>query len=326
MGDDPSLPPSDWQQMLRQNLRMVLKPVNLTVHDPLHSHLHETIALDGYRRETITFTTRPGLTAFGYMLIPDDCPPHAPAVLCLPGHGRGVDSIIGIAEDGAQRKLGQGAEYQNDFALQCVAAGYPTFALEQISFGRRRDAQARAEGPGASSCTRDSMAALMLGECMIGWRVWDAIRAIDYLQTRPEVDPQRIAVMGISGGGATALFTAALDTRVAACVVSGYLNTFTDSILAVPHCVDNYAPGLLTACDMPDIAGLIAPRLLFAETGKDDPIFPLHGFQKAVRYIRPIFAALHATDNFQGEVFPMDHVFHGVGAFTFLKERFSATP
>ncbi|MDX1935439.1 MAG: alpha/beta hydrolase family protein [Capsulimonadales bacterium] len=321
VGEEPGLRPEDWQEILRQNLRMQLKPLNLTVREPLEPVVHETVRLDGYRRETVTFTTRPNLTAFGYLLIPDDCPPNSPAALCLPGHGRGVDSIVGIAEDGSQRGLGEWGEYQADFALQCVARGFPTFALEQISFGHRRDERARKEGPGASSCVRDSMAALTLGECMIGWRVWDAMRAIDYLATRPEVDPKRIAVLGISGGGTTALFTAALDVRVAACVVSGYLNTFADSILAVPHCVDNFAPGILTLCEMPDVAGLIAPRLLFAESGTRDSIFPLHGFEKATRYVRQIFERLRVPENLDREVFENDHVFHGKGAFEFLNRR-----
>ena len=265
-----------WQGEFRRAFGDALGGLDTWERPPLEPVVEETRQLDGYRRETVTFTTRPGLRAFGYLLLPDDCPPHSPAVLCLPGHGRGVDSIVGIAPDGSQRPLDRPDEYAQDFALRCVARGYPAFALELPGFGRRRDAQAAAQGPDANSCTRDSMAALMLGETLAGWRVWDAARALDYLQSRADtLDPARLAVLGISGGGLAALFTAAWDTRVRACLVCAYLNTFRASVLSIDHCVDNYVPGLLRLAEMPDLAALVAPRALFAESGRADPIFPL---------------------------------------------------
>lgn len=310
-----------WQSELRDALLWVLGNLPEWEKVPLDPKITATVQLDGYRRETVTFETRPGLTAYGYYLVPDNCPPRQPAILCLPGHGRGVDPVVGIAENGAQRPMGQADEYANDFALQCVAQGYPAFALEQISFGYRRDERAKQAGPSASSCTRDSMAAIMLGESMVGWRVWDALRTVDYMQTRDEVDPDRIFTMGISGGGTISLFSAALDTRIAGAVVSGYLNTFAGSILAVDHCVDNFVPEILTFCDMPDIAGLIAPRPLFAESGRDDPIFPLATFEEAITRTHEIYNALDASENLGHEVFNAGHIFHGVGAFQFLQAR-----
>src|SRR6185503_7834308 len=101
-------------------------------------------------------------------------------------------------------------------------------ALEPLGFGRRRDAAARAKGPETSSCQPAAGAALLLGETMLGWRVRDAMAAVTILRRTPAVDPRRIGIMGISGGGTVSLFTAALDTRIAAAVVSGYFNSFRD--------------------------------------------------------------------------------------------------
>lgn len=320
----PKLSPEEWQVVLRSRLKEILGDLDSWERVPLDAQITKTETLGGYRRETITFATRPNLRAFGYFLTPIPDPrPLTPAVLCLPGHGRGVDSIVGMAEDGTQRKLGEKAEYQADFALQCVAQGWAVLALEQVSFGHRRGAADSAEA-GASSCQPDSMAAQMLGESMTGWRVWDAMRAMDYLTTRPEVDSERLMTMGISGGGLTALFTAALDTRVWGAIISGYLNTFADSILSLRHCVDNYAPGLLNVAEMPDIAGLIAPRLLFAESGRSDTIFPIAAFERAVAQVAEIYAAFGASDNFGQEIFDAGHQFHGVGAFEFLRRRLGA--
>ncbi|HSV73165.1 MAG TPA: alpha/beta hydrolase family protein [Chthonomonadales bacterium] len=275
----------------------------------------------GYQRRAVRFESRPGCEVVGYYLLPDGVEGRLPGVLCLPGHGRGVDSIVGIAVDGTQRDIGCPDEYQADFALQCVAQGYPTLAIEQISFGHRRDEQARSEGPEASSCVRDSVAALMLGETVAGWRVWDAMRALDVLGAMREVDPRRLVTMGISGGGLTSLWTASLDPRVRACVVSGYLSTFRGSILAVDHCVDNYVPGILRCLEMPDIAALVAPRLLFAESGADDAIFPLASFHAACDRVRAAYAACGCPERFAFEAFDGDHRFHGAGAFRFLRDR-----
>lgn len=308
---------AEWQFELRNRLARVVGGI-LSERPPMWPEIVETRDFPGYRRETVRFETRPGLELVGYFLTPDGADSPRPGVLCLPGHGRGVDSIVGIAADGSQRPLGAPDEYQADFALQCVGQGYPVFAVEQMSFGHRRDRRVIEAGADASSCKFDSMAAWMLGESMIGWRVWDAMRGLDYLQMRPEVDPQRLVTMGISGGGLTSLFTGALDTRVGVCVVSGYFNTFRDSVLAVDHCVDNYAAGLLNLIEMPDLAALIAPRALFVESGTRDDIFPLPAFKRAVARAEGIYTAFGVPDRFGSEVFEGEHLFHGTGAFAFL--------
>lgn len=79
--------------------------------------------------------------------------------------------------------------------------------------------------------------------------------------------------MGISGGGLVAAFASALDERIKAAVVSGYVNTFEASIMAIRHCIDNYVPGLLQDAEMPDIVGLIAPRPLLIESGRTTGFF-----------------------------------------------------
>jgi hypothetical protein len=161
---------------------------------------------------------------------------------------------------------------------------------------------------------------------MAGWRTWDAMRAITYLLTRPEVDPNRITVMGISGGGLTTFFTSALDTRVHTAVVSGYFNTFRASILSVMHCVDNYVPGLQRLVEMPDMAGLVAPRRLFVEGGDEDDIFPIAAFRKAVSRARQIYTSFGCPENFGFEEFPGTHQFWGKGAFEFMERQNARAP
>ena len=307
-----------WQHELRAKLIELVGGAPQETCD-LQPEVLESHEFPTYFRETVQFKSRPHMTIFGYLLSPKHLNSSAPnpAILCLAGHGRGVDDIVGIEEDGTMRAEYGG--YQNDFALQCVAHGYSVLAIEQFGFGHRRDPVARQRGGGNSSCQPSAGAALLLGHTMVGWRVYDAIRAFDYLATRPEIDINRLGVMGISGGGTTTFFTAAIDTRVKAAVVSGYFNTFRDSILSLSHCVDNYIPNVLQYAEMYDIAGLIAPRALFIESGTEDTIFPIDATRFAFNEAKTIFSCFDADDKLGFEAFEAGHSFHGVGAFEFLK-------
>jgi dienelactone hydrolase len=306
-----------WQKQARNKLVELLGGFP-AVREALRPQVLERREFANYSREKIIFQSRNNLSVFGYLLLPKAHTKPVPLVVCLPGHGRGCDDIVGIAEDGTQRENKAG--YSRDFALQVVENGYAAFAIEQMAFGCRRDEAARKKGQGQSSCQPSAGAALLFGQTMIGWRVWDVMRAIDYLNTRAEIDRSRIATMGISGGGTASFFSAALDERIKVGVVSGYFNTFRDCILSLSHCIDNYVPGILNYFEMYDIAGLIAPRCLFVESGTHDPIFPVEASKRAYLKAQHIYDVFGATDKLGREIFEGEHVFHGKGAFEFLKK------
>jgi hypothetical protein len=123
--------------------------------------------------------------------------------------------------------------------------------------------------------------------------------------------------MGISGGGTVTVFSAALEPRIRLAFVSGYLNTFRDSILSLSHCIDNYVPGILQWAEMYDVAGLIAPRPLFIESGEKDRIFPIGASRESYAQVKKIYEVFGAGDLVQQEVFPAEHLFHGVGGLKF---------
>jgi hypothetical protein len=83
--------------------------------------------------------------------------------------------------------------------------------------------------------------------------------------------------------------------------------------------VDNYVPGVSQVMEMPDFAGLVAPRGLFVEGGRRDNIFPIHATEKAVARAEEIYNVFGEPERFGSERFDGDHQFHGVGAFEFLK-------
>jgi dienelactone hydrolase len=306
-----------WQRKLRVKLHELAGgfPDNPS---PLNARVVETKDFPTYTREKLYFTSREGLEVLAYLLKPKVTAGAQPVMICVPGHGRGVDDIVGIDEKGQQRK--EKAGYQADFALQFVEQGLAALAIEPLGFGHRRDPINAARGASANSCQPAAGAALLLGETMIGWRVYDVMRAMDYIESRRDLDARRTGCAGISGGGACTLFAAALDTRIQAAMVSGYLCTFRESILSLAHCMDNYIPGILNWAEMSDVAGLIAPRPLFAETGEQDKIFPLPGFEQAFAETRKVYAAFGAAGALGREVHPGGHVFHGVQGVPFISK------
>jgi dienelactone hydrolase len=268
----------------------------------------ETREFPNYRREKFVFESRPGVMLLGYVLLPKTDGPHA-AMVCVPGHGRGVDDIVGIDDKGRDRTDKEG--YQHDFAIQAVEHGMAAIAIEPMAFGCRRDPLAQKKGLGTSSCQPAAGAALLFGETMIGWRVFDVMRTIDWIGTRNDLDAKRVGCMGISGGGTCTLFSAALDQRIQMAYVSGYLNTFRDSILSLSHCIDNYVPGILNWAEQYDVAALIAPRALFAESGERDPIFPIAASRESFAKVKRVYEVFGVPEKAGHEVFPGEHMFWG---------------
>ncbi|MCX8183674.1 MAG: alpha/beta hydrolase family protein [Crenarchaeota archaeon] len=272
----------------------------------------------GYFREKVILRSDPCTLIPVYVLVPDECEGPLPAAVAMHGHGYGKDDLVGIWEDGTDRVNPLSRGYQKDFALELVRRRLIVIVPEQSGFGERRTKEDIAKGSEQSSCKMLSLWALMMGTTAMGRRVWDAMRVIDYAFTRKDIDHSRIGMMGISGGGATTLFTAALDERVRVVVISGYLNTFRNSILAVDHCIDNYVPGMLRYGEMHDIAALIAPRPLLVENGSKDPIFPIEATKYAYEQVRRAYALLNAEDRLDADFFEGRHEISGRKAYEFM--------
>jgi dienelactone hydrolase len=307
-----------WQHELRAKLTELLGGFPSS-RNPLRAQTLEVREFPAYRREKFVFESRPGLAVLGYLLTPSSARPPYRTMICVPGHGRGVDDIVGIDDQGRDRTNKDG--YQHDFAIQVAEHGLAAVAIEPMAFGCRRGPQARKEGLGHSSCQPVAGAALLLGQTMIGWRVFDVMRTIDWIETRPELDRAHVGCMGISGGGTCTTFAAALEPRIRAAMISGYLNTFRDSVFSLSHCIDNYVPGILNWAEMYDVASLIAPRPLFAESGTKDDIFPIEASRASFARVKKVYEMLGAPDNCQHEIFEADHSFYGVKGIPFLVEH-----
>jgi len=307
-----------WQQALRAKVTELIGGFPIA-REPLRPVTLDTRAFPGYRREKIVFDSRAGVSVLAYLLLPTPTQTPAATVICVPGHGRGVDDIVGIDEQGRERIDKPG--YEHDFAIQVVEAGMAAVAIEPMGFGCRRDPLNASQGLSHKACEPTAGGALLLGETILAWRVWDVMRTLDYIATRPELDASRIGCMGISGGGTATLFSAALEPRIRAAMVSGYLNTFRDSIGSLAHCIDNYVPGILNWAEMHDIAGLIAPRPLFVESGEKDNIFPIAASLESFKQVREVYSVFQAADRVEQEVFPAEHSFWGKRGIPFMAQH-----
>ena len=310
-----------WQKKLHAKLTELLGGFPDT-RVPLNARTLEVREFPAYRREKVVFQTRPGLLMLAYLVLPKLAKHPAASVICIPGHGRGVDDVVGIDLEGRDRT--DKPPYEHDFALQVAEAGLAAVAIEPLGFGARRDPANKAKGLAQKACEPVAGAAFLLGQTLLGWRVWDIMRTIDWIETRPELDAKRVGTMGISGGGTASLFSAALEPRIKAATVSCYLNTFEDSIMSVAHCIDNYVPGILNWAEMYDVAGLIAPRPFFSEAGERDKIFPLGASKESFRRVKSVYEVFGAAELAQQRTYDMPHEFSGADAIPFMARHLTA--
>jgi dienelactone hydrolase len=285
--------------------------------------LLERVPCDGYIRERVELSATPGLSFAAYVLIPDGADGPVPGVLALHGHGYGSREIVGLKPDGSP-DTGKPTAHRH-FALQLVRRGLAVIAPDVVGFGERRlDADLRGNPDAPNSCYRLATQLMMLGKTLTGLRVAEARHALDYLLKRPEVRGRKVGAMGFSGGALIAGAAAALDGRIAAAVLTGFPNTFKDSIFAVHHCIDNYTPGLLLHAELPELIALAAPRPLFLEAGERDPIFPREGFLKAAEAVRRAYERYGFPDRLAVDLFPGAHEVCGRKAYDWLREALLA--
>jgi len=261
--------------------------------------------------EKIAFAAEPYSDVLAYVCIPKNATPPYTWMICLQGHSTGMHNSIGVDRQNEAKRIR--VEGDRDFALGCMARGIAALCIEQRSFGLRREQTQKHIA--AHGCQDATMHALMLGRTLMGERVFDVDRGIDYLLTRSDVDAERIGVMGNSGGGTISVFSAALLPRLAFAMPSCYFCTFRDSIMSIGHCVDNYVPGLLLHAEMSDVLGLFAPRPVVVVAGKTDPIFPVRAVRRAFRDLKGIYRAAGAEDRCDLYVGPGGHRFYAEGGW-----------
>jgi len=313
-----------WQRGLAAQLRRTLG-LDTMREASLDPVITERVACVGYTRERVLMQTEPGVVMPLYVLIPDGLMPgeRRPAVLAPHGHSSGGKYAVAGRRD-LPAVAATIEEHNYDYGVQLVQQGLVVFCPDARGFGERREAARQDEASLlVGSCNLLNHMAIPLGQTVTGMWTWDLMRLVDYAQTRPEVDPARIACGGLSGGGLQTLWLAALDERVCAAVISGYFYGYKDSLLRLnDNCSCNYVPGLWSLADMGDIAALIAPRPLFIETGDIDGLNGPRGLVNVTEQLaitRRAYDLLGAGDAVRHHIFPGPHMWCGAQSIPWLR-------
>lgn len=258
--------------------------------------------------ESLTFQTTPDLRVPAFVLVPKNVKLPAPGIVALHDHGGfyvwGREKILERpGENAALTEFRRGAYGGLSTAAEMARRGYVVVCIDMFYWGERRmllddDAedfrtrpagmtQARIDEFNRRSGQNEQFVARALLTAGVSWpgvMLWDDMRTVDYLASRPEVDPARMGCVGLSVGGYRSFMLAALDPRIKAAVDVGWMTSFATQIRnKVVHTVGLtfHVPGLYRYVDLPDLSALIAPRALMTIIGSRDPLFAQEGVQAA---------------------------------------------
>lgn len=278
----------DWQAKRRDYARQLLYMLGL---DPLPEKTPLNVTTTGvldrgdYVVEKLHYQSCPKLYVTANLYRPAKIAPgeRLPAVLYLCGHvSRG--------------RNGNKTAYQAH-GIWFARHGYACLVLDSLQMG-----EIAAFHHGTYNLERWSWHSR--GYTPAGVETWNGIRGIDYLLSRPDVDPSRIAVTGISGGGAATIWVAAADERVKlAAPVSGTaeLNGYVGDHLVDEHCDCMFFYNVYR-WPWTRIAALIAPRPLLLVNSDQDPIFPMKSNEIVANRLERTYSLYGASDRFDAVV------------------------
>jgi cephalosporin-C deacetylase-like acetyl esterase len=252
--------------------------------NPLNGQVLGQLIRKGYRIEKVIFESQPMHHVTGNLYIPDGKGPF-PGVIVSSGHSRTAKT----------------AEYNQRFGIILAQHGMVALCYDPIGQGERSQILTSEGKPKFSGTTVEhhmlGTGSILVGKNTATYRIWDAMRAIDYLETREEVDPQRIGMTGCSGGGTLTSYVMALDDRVACAAPACYLTTFRHLIdtIGPQDAEQNIFGQVAFGLDHPDYVLMRAPKptLISSTTGD---FFAIAGSWENFRQSKRVFARLGASE------------------------------
>jgi len=238
------------------------------------------------------------------------------AIICSHGHGSfGKDPVAGVRSSPSHVDAIRNHNY--NYGEQMAKAGFLTISPDLRVFGERGDGPN--PFPGRDPCNVNFVKGALLGIYTLTLNIWDMMCCIDYLETRAEVDPERIGMMGLSQGGVMTTFTTAVEPRIKAADISGYINPWRGfGIQDANFCGSQIVPQIHRYFDTDDIAGLIAPRPLLLEMGIYDDCFYIQDLLEGYKGVKRIYEAAGAGEALWADIHPGPHGFAGNKAFDFF--------
>ena len=286
----------------------------------LNAVVESSVEDGGLIRERVVFDSEEYMSVPCQVLRPKNMKPDKSnaAIVCSHGHGPfGKDPVAGIRSSSAH--IDNINKHNYNYAEQMAKAGFLTISPDLRVFGERRDG--KDPFPGRDACNVNFIKGALLGIYTLTLNIWDIKCCIDYLETLPEVDPQRIGMMGLSQGGTMTTFAAAADNRIKAADIIGYVNSWSGfAVERANFCGSQIIPEVFKYFDVDEIAGLIAPRPLLLEMGIYDDCFFIQDMLKGYEGVKEIYRAAGAEDRLWTDIGPSGHAFQGNKAFEFFRK------
>jgi len=300
---------------------------------------------DGFTLERVRLRATPAYDIPAWALVPAKRTGRVPGIVAQHCHsGRyvwGHEKILSApGEPAAVTRFREGA-YGRPYAEALARRGYVVVVIDAFYFGERRLRVEEIDPSTAPGDMRQPLAALRslepgsvpwldavnalcsryeqltaktifsAGATWPGMLVWDDMRAVDYLCSRPEVDPARIGALGLSIGGLRTARLAAADPRIKVACVTGWMTEFRAQLRnhLRNHTWMAYIPGLRKSLDLPDEVALAAPGALLVQQCGRDALYPLPAMQSAVRKLEAIYAKAGIPERFKGTFYDVPHSF-----------------
>ena len=240
------------------------------------------------------------------------------AIVCSHGHGPfGKEPVSGNST--APDLRDSIAQHHYNYGEEMARRGFLTICPDLRVFGERSDGGD--PYPGRDRCNVHFLRGMILGIYTLTLNIWDIRCCVDYLETRPEVDPGRIGMMGLSQGGNVTTFATAVESRIQAADIICYVNPWERfAINRGNFCGSQVVPDIYRYLDTHDIAGLIAPRPLLIEIGVHDTCFPAEGAFQGLEGVRRIYRAAGAEDRLWADIHPGEHAFGANQAYAFFEQ------
>ncbi len=286
-----------YQDELRRAMRRVFG--RYPRRTPLNPEVVGTFQRDGYRVEKIIFESRPNFPVTANLYVPDGLTGPTPAVLGVCGHS---------AE-------GKGGETYQSFSQGLARKGFVVLIFDPMSQGERLQYPDGRGGSRVGPCTAEhnwmGRQQILVGEFFGSWRVWDGVRAMDYLLSREEVDPQRVGLTGNSGGGTMTTLILANDDRYAMAAPGCYITTWRcNAENELPADAEQQPPlTLAQGMEMGDLLMLHAPKPLILLTQEQD-YFDVRGAIDTFERLRHFWGLLGAEENVRLHIGPRPHGYH----------------
>lgn len=305
---------------------------------PLDPEVVERVDCGDYIREKVAFTSAPGSRVPAYVLVPNGLTGSAPAVVALHDHSgyyvHGKEKLVEVDREPPHLlELRANAYGGRGYASALARRGYVVIAIDAFYWGERRldlnqappelvkEMQRRAQfktGVQGTHTVYSLLEELMMRYITAAGATWlgiinhDDRASVDYLLTRPEVDPERIGCVGLSMGGTRADWLFGTDPRVRAAVSAGWC---TDWSLLMDeyvgrHSWSQYVPGLAGQLELSDVIAMGMPGAFMAQQCAQDSLFPLDGMRRTCDRLAALYAKAGLSDRFACRFYDVGHQFN----------------